>query len=40
MKKGINYWAFPARADGSPIGQLEAIRAAKALGFDCLELTI
>jgi L-ribulose-5-phosphate 3-epimerase len=40
MKKGINYWAFPPKEDGSPLSQLEAISAAKALGFDCLELTV
>ena len=40
MKKGINYWAFPPNADGTPIGQIQAIKAAKRLGFDCLELTI
>lgn len=40
MKKGINYWAFPQNGDGSPIGQIEAIKAAKALGYDCLELTV
>jgi hexulose-6-phosphate isomerase len=40
MKKGINYWAFPPNGDGSPIGPIQAIRTAKRLGFDCLELTI
>jgi L-ribulose-5-phosphate 3-epimerase len=40
MKKGINYWAFPAKADGSPFGQVQAIARAKALGYDCLELTV
>lgn len=40
MKKGINYWAFPPKPDGSAMSQLEAIRAAKALGFDCVELTV
>ena len=40
MKKGINYWAFPPKGDGSAIGQVEAIKVAKALGFDCLELTV
>lgn len=40
MKKGINYWAFSAKNDGSPIGQIEAIKAAKALGYDSIELTI
>jgi hexulose-6-phosphate isomerase len=40
VKKGINYWAFPPKDDGTPIGQVEAIKAAKALGYDCLELTV
>lgn len=40
MKKGINYWAFPPNEDGSPIGPIAAIRKAKSLGFDCIELTI
>lgn len=40
MKKGINYWAFPPNEDGSPIGPIQAIKTAKRLGFDCLELTI
>ena len=40
MKKGINYWAFPPRDDGSPITQVQAIHAAAALGYDALELTV
>jgi L-ribulose-5-phosphate 3-epimerase len=40
MKKGINYWAFPPKADGSAPSQVEAIAAAKALGYDCIELTV
>jgi hexulose-6-phosphate isomerase len=40
MKKGINFWAFPPRADGSSLSQVEAIQAAKALGYDCIELTV
>jgi hexulose-6-phosphate isomerase len=40
VKKGINYWAFAAKTDGSPIGPIAAIKAAKALGYDCVELTI
>ena len=40
MKKGINYWAFPSNKDGSPIGQINAMKHAKQLGYDCLELTV
>jgi len=40
MKKGINYWAFPPKGDGSPIGPLGAMKAARELGYDSLELTI
>lgn len=40
MKKGINYWAFPADKTGSPIGQINAMKRAKELGYDCLELTV
>ena len=40
MKKGINYWAFPASAEGKPMGPVEAISAAADLGFDCFELTV
>jgi len=40
MKKGINYWAFPSNRDGSPLGQLNAMKYAQQLGYDCLELTI
>lgn len=40
MKKGINYWAFPSNKDGSPIGQINAMKYAKQLGYDCLELTV
>jgi len=40
MKKGINYWAFPSNRDGSPLGRLNAMKYAKQLGYDCLELTI
>jgi hexulose-6-phosphate isomerase len=40
MKKGINYWAFPSNKDGSPIGQVNAMKRAKQLGYDCLELTV
>lgn len=40
MKKGINYWAFPPKGDGSALSQAEAIAAAKSLGYDCIELTV
>jgi L-ribulose-5-phosphate 3-epimerase len=40
MQKGINYWAFPPGDGGSPADPLEAMRAARGLGFDCFELTV
>ena len=40
MEKGINYWAFPSNKDGTPLGRIEAIKVAKDLGYDALELTI
>ncbi len=40
MKKGINYWAFPANRDGTPADYLEAMRHAKDLGYDCFEVTV
>ena len=40
MQKGINYWAFPPGRDGSPADPLQAMRAARDLGFDCFELTV
>ncbi len=40
MTKGINYWAFPAREDGSAVGLAEAFKAAKELGYDCFEVTV
>ena len=40
MQKGINYWAFPPDRDGSSADPLEAMRAARDLGFDSFELTI
>lgn len=39
MKKGINYWAFPPAADGTPQNPLSAMKYAKELGYDCFELT-
>ncbi len=38
--KAINYWAFPAKPDGSPRDPVEAMRMAKDLGFDAFELTV
>jgi len=40
MFKGINYWAFPASADGLPPDPIEALRRAKELGYDAFELTV
>ena len=40
MKKGINYWAFPPQADGSPADLLAALKHAKELGYDCFEVTV
>jgi L-ribulose-5-phosphate 3-epimerase len=40
MKKGINYWAFPPEPGGRLLDPADAMRAARRLGFDCLELTV
>jgi len=40
MKKGINYWAFPPKKDGSLLTPKEAFVYAKELGYDCFELTV
>lgn len=40
MQKGINYWAFPAEQGGCGTDILSAIRLAKEIGFDCIELTV
>ncbi len=40
MKKGINYWAFPAQPDGSAADLLAAMGRAKELGYDCFEVTV
>lgn len=40
MLKGLNYWAFPPAADGAPCDPVEALRQARALGFDCFEPTV
>lgn len=39
MENGINYWAFPSAADGTPIAALDALRRAREMGYDCVELT-
>ena len=39
MKKGINYWAFPPTADGTPQNPIDTMAYAKELGYDCFELT-
>jgi L-ribulose-5-phosphate 3-epimerase len=40
MKKGIIYWAFPAEDDGQPPNPVAVLQQAKALGYDCVELTV
>lgn len=40
MIKGINFWAFGAKPDGTPWDQLGAMRRAKELGYDAIELTV
>lgn len=40
MTKGINFWAFPPKADGQAADLLEAMRRAKELGYDSFEPTI
>jgi L-ribulose-5-phosphate 3-epimerase len=40
MEKGINYWAFPAEADGAPIDVRKAMKRARELGYDCFEPTL
>lgn len=40
MIKGINYWAFAPKPDGTPWDQLAAMRRAKELGYDTIELTV
>ena len=40
MIKGISYWAFAPETDGSPCDITKAMRRAKTLGFDAIELTI
>lgn len=40
MEKGINYWAFPPDPDGSVVDPIEAMRRAKAMGYDAFEHTV
>lgn len=40
MVKGINYWAFAPQPDGTQWDQPGAIRRAKELGYDAIELTV
>ena len=40
MLKGINYWAFPAKADGSLLTGVEVLDRAVELGFDAVEFTV
>lgn len=40
MIKGISYWAFALESDGSPRDITKAMREAKELGYDAIELTI
>ena len=40
MIKGINYWAFATRSDGTPFDQIGAMHRAKELGYDAIELTV
>lgn len=40
MIKGISYWAFAPEKGGSPCDITKAMREARALGYDAIELTI
>jgi len=40
MIKGINYWAFPPHADGTPLSGIEVLDRAKELGYDAVEFTV
>ncbi len=40
MLKGINYWAFPPGKDGKPVDVIVAMKIAKDLGYDAIELTV
>ncbi len=40
MIKGINYWAFPAKEDGSLLTGVEVLTKAVELGFDAVEFTV
>ena len=37
---GINYWAFPGHADGTPMHGIEVLDRAKELGYDAVEFTV
>ncbi|MBK5261975.1 MAG: sugar phosphate isomerase/epimerase [Peptostreptococcaceae bacterium] len=40
MIKGINYWAFPAKKDGSLLTGVEVLERAVELGYDAVEFTV
>jgi len=40
MIKGINFWAFPLKDDGSPMDPIEAMCMAKELGYEAFEHTV
>jgi L-ribulose-5-phosphate 3-epimerase len=40
MKKGINYWAFPPKANGELLTASEVLKKAKALGYNLVEFTV
>lgn len=40
MIKGINYWAFPPKKDGSMLTGVEVLDKAVELGFDAVEFTV
>ena len=40
MKKGLNYWAFPPKPDGSPLTGAEALERVSELGLDVFEFTV
>jgi len=40
MIKGINYWAFPAKANGSLLSGVEVLERAVELGYDAVEFTV
>ncbi len=40
VRKGINYWAFPADSNGVPLTAEEVLQRSAELGFDCFEFTV